>query len=192
MKELIATYNSPVVYRVRPFLKPTALSESVKERICKHFDALDLRSNADVEEWLGTIFTSTRFYACSLIREITPFDPYTMTPEAWAKQFDVVADDEERNWVEGATVLFVSRMTGTIPEIALDHPDFLKLPSTLALQLAPLMHEIYPHVRETLIKAMLKQVQCYGKTADGQGLQKDLWPLNHNACIDGQPLYVLR
>ncbi len=190
MKELIATYNSPVIYRLRPFsfgdqVKATAVAQRLNDYI------ISLSDDVETVMWLNNIVTSTRFYSTALVRRMNPFNPYVDNVDDWMKQFDTPDGDEARNWVEEALPVFVRRIMAAAPAEIVNHSAYPLIGIRIAIVLADLIPSLYPHVRETILGALKVKATHYGKTEDGESLQENLWPMNCQATADGEPVYVL-
>lgn len=188
MKELIATYNSPVVYRMRPF-RSGEQAAPVAQRLNDYITSLS--DDVETVTWLNNIVSSTRFYSTALVRRMNPFNPYTDNVDDWMKQFDTLDGDEARNWVEEALPVFVRRIMAAAPAAIVDHSAYPLIGIRIAIILADLIPSQYPHVRETILAAIKVKATHYGKTSDGEGLQENLWPMNCQATADGEPVYVL-
>jgi hypothetical protein len=188
MKELIATYNSPVVYRLQPFRSGEQATQ-VAQRLNDYITTL--ADDVETVLWLNNIVSSTRFYSTSLVRTIKPFYPYADNVDDWMKQFDTMDGDEARNWVEEALPIFVTRIMAAAPTAIVEHPGYSLIAIRLAIILAELMQNQYLGVRETILSAIKVKATHYGKKEDGESLQENLWPLNCQARADGEPVYVL-
>ena len=188
MKELIATYNSPAVYRLQPF-RSGEMASDVARRLNDYITSV--ANDAEAILWLNNIISSTRFYSTSLVRRFMPFNPYTDNATEWMQQFDTPDGDEARVWVEEALPVFVTRIMAAAPESIVNHPSYPLIGIRLAIILAELLQKQYPDVRATILKAIETKVTHYGKTSDGQSLQENLWPLNCQANAAGEPVYVL-
>lgn len=192
MKELIATHNSSVMFRLKPFAGDDDLVIKSKEGILKYFSSAIEQHLDGVEEWVTEFLTSDRFYTSALPCAIEPFDPYTDNVDEWKKQFDKHGVAEEMAWVNQATTLFVSNIMDAAPEIIKHHAEYSTARGTLEFYLTPITLASYPEVRRSIVEAMVLKARWYGKTKDGVTLQENLWPLNMMTKVTGEAVYILR